>query len=99
MHRQEACNYKQLYDTEFEAQRAAAKMERRVEEQFHHYPCGNHWHIAHTDPTLRNKHVKILKDHCDLCGCNMKPERYMKHLKTQGHQRKEREQANVRPEL
>lgn len=47
------CDTKTLYDTEFEAEVAAAKVGHRRDEEFEHYQCGRHWHICHTDPTKR----------------------------------------------
>lgn len=97
MHRQEACNYKKLYDTEFESQRAAAKMERRVEEEFIHYPCGNHWHIAHKDREQRNRHIKDMRTRCEVCNCDIKVGTYGKHAKKMGHQTRERKLNHVEP--
>lgn len=55
------CDRKKLYDTEFEANRAAAITETRWGEAMMSYPCGKHWHIAHVEQRLRNKHIKEAK--------------------------------------
>lgn len=79
------CDSKVLYDTEFEAIVRAAKRTKQWGEEMMPYPCGTHWHIAHKDKTLRNKHIRILKDYCEDCGCKMRPTRYMKHITLPGH--------------
>lgn len=57
------CKGKVLYDTEFAATVAAAKVGHTIEEEMmiypHHYEGHKrHWHIAHVDKRLRNKHLK-----------------------------------------
>jgi hypothetical protein len=46
------CDTKVLYDTEFEAEVAAAKHRTAMEV----YKCGTHYHLTHADPTKRIGH-------------------------------------------
>lgn len=47
------CQTKKSYDSEFEAQRAAAITEHRLGEAFAPYQCSRHWHITHVDRQKR----------------------------------------------
>lgn len=47
------CQMKKHYDTEFEAEIAATKLGYHWKEEYVHYACGGHWHIAHADPKKR----------------------------------------------
>lgn len=56
------CKTKVRYDTEFQAIVVAARRSVEWGEEMEAYPCGNHYHIAHTDITLRGKHLDKEKE-------------------------------------
>lgn len=83
------CKNKVRYEGQFEADRAAAIAEHRWGEDMESYRHGRHYHIAHVDRSLRNKHPKPeQKDYCEYCHCNMRPTRWMKHQLTNLHKKK-----------
>jgi hypothetical protein len=83
------CNTKVLYDTEFEASRAAAIAEYRWGELMTYYPCGKHFHIAHKIKEERNKYPRLEKrDYCEACDQSIKPARWVRHTKMAQHIRK-----------
>lgn len=48
-----SCDTKKFYDTEFEAEIAAAKFEGVTGAMMVPYKCGRHFHITHADPDQR----------------------------------------------
>lgn len=56
------CETKVRYDSEFQAIVVAARRGVEWGEEMEAYPCGNHYHIAHTDPLLRGKHLDKEKE-------------------------------------
>lgn len=81
MRTEEACNYKKLYDTQFEAERAASITAHKFGEEMTVYECGKHYHLAHVDPSLRNKHIKPPRiDWCKTCHVYINPKNYDKHI-------------------
>lgn len=72
------CQTKKHFDTEFEAQHYANKVEYRFKEEMMAYPCNNHWHITHVDPSLRrgagHEHWR-----CPKCKSIMKQSSAAKH--------------------
>lgn len=90
------CDRKRLYDTLFEAERAAAIMEKEHHVRFISYQCGNHYHIAHWDRELRNQHnTNRNRTYCDICQQEMRQGRYPGHIKKLRHIRKARGQEDV----
>lgn len=87
----DSCKNKKVYDMEFEADRAAAQSEHWWSEEMHSYKHGSHWHIAHVDRNLSNKHLKapVLDPkeliRCAPCQCWLKRGRMPRHKKTNSH--------------
>lgn len=79
------CKGKARYDMEFEAIVAAAKCQALWGEEMEPYRHGNHYHIAHTDRALRNKHPSKL--YCEDCKAEMRPRRWKTHVLLEGHAR------------
>lgn len=72
------CRMKKHYDTEFEAEIAAAKLSYWWKEEYVHYPCGDHYHIAHKDPKKwRGTGHKYWR--CPKCKQIMKRKNASKH--------------------
>ena len=80
------CNVKILYDTEFEAERAASIAGYNFKSEMKHYPCGKHWHIANRMKINRSKQRSFNKGWCDICQTYMKPQNYERHITMRGHQ-------------
>lgn len=91
------CNSKVFYDTEFEAERAAAIVGYRRRQEFEAYQCGKHWHIAHSNPEERNKYPRLeKKDWCEVCEQPINPNRYQKHIQTGSHKKLQADQDDAR---
>lgn len=74
------CDSKKLYDTEFEAQRAAAISEHQFGEEFTYYKCNQHYHLTHADRNRRgSKRTKQLL--CQNCNEYIERGRELTHLK------------------
>lgn len=80
------CKSKHFYDTEFEAQRAAAIAGSDFKAGLVPYRCGNHWHIANVRKELRSKYRAFNRSYCKYCDCFMRPSRYNKHITLPAHQ-------------
>lgn len=81
------CDIKVLYDTEFEAEIAAAKMGYKLGVEMVSYRCPNtsHWHIANADPELRSRRRTVNRTYCEACDCYMKKGRWRTHQTTRRH--------------
>lgn len=81
MNRQDSCDTKVFYDTEFQATVMAARASARWGEEMMAYKCGSHWHMAHVDTRLRGKHIgKPKRDYCEVCQQVINPRNYAKHI-------------------
>lgn len=81
------CASKVFYDTEWEADQAANNVSYKFGTQMEAYACGNHWHIANTDPTKRSRVNADSQRYCVVCNSYMKRGRYQRHVTTKGHLR------------
>lgn len=75
---QTVCKTKKFYDTEFEADRAAAIAEYNLKQGFKSYRCvqGKHYHICHSDPQQWSKrcpHCKQLTGYGKVHKCKVVP--------------------------
>lgn len=61
------CQTKMHFDTEFEAQRAAAIAEDKYGEEMMPYQCNWHWHLTHANPDKRRGFGHRYRK-CDDCG-------------------------------
>lgn len=81
MERINACDYKKLFDTQFEADRAAALASYKFGTEMVAYQCYKHYHIANANPALRNHHVKKPRvNWCEICKVVLNPKNYDKHI-------------------
>ena len=71
------CETKKHYDTEFEAQRAAAITEDYLKAEMVPYQCGPHWHITHKDPSKRRGYGMYYR--CPHCKQIIKRKRIEYH--------------------
>lgn len=86
MNRQESCETKVFYDTEFQATVMAARASARWGEEMEPYKCGSHWHMAHVDIRLRGRHIRPpRKDYCEVCEQVINPLNYAKHIQKVRH--------------
>lgn len=86
------CNNKKRYDTEFEATVRAAKSGYQYGEEMEVYQHGNHWHVTHTEPDLRGKHVKKM-GFCRVCKVQVWEHNMQKHERMPRHKQKAKEKA------
>lgn len=70
------CHSKRFYDTEFEAQVAAAH--HNVEMRAYRCPGTNHYHLTHVDRTKRVGHGQKIA-HCKKCGGYFSARRFGVH--------------------
>lgn len=85
------CDVKKMYDTEFEAERAASQTAAFFDSEMVPYKCGSHWHIANKNPALRSKRRSFEKTYCDVCDVYMLKKTYEAHTRKLGHMRREKE--------
>lgn len=83
------CDVKVMYDTEFEAERAASIAEHEFQSVMTHYRCGTHWHIANKYKKFRTKNRKVNRGWCVACQTYLKPQNYNRHLTLPAHQANE----------
>lgn len=70
------CQTKKFYDTEFEANRAAAIAEYNLKQEFRAYRCHTHYHICHSNPkdwSKRCPHCKLLMKKSTVHNCKVVP--------------------------
>lgn len=91
------CDAKKFYDTEFEAEIAAAKSSHVYEAELVAYKCwyGNHWHVGNVDPTLRSKFRLFNRTYCQPCNQHMKAKTYREHVNKARHLYLERKQKEA----
>lgn len=82
----DSCKAKAFYDTEFEAERAAAIAGHGFGAEMEAYLCprGKHYHIANKKRALRNKFAKQ-NTYCEPCQAWMRSSRYQKHIFLPAH--------------
>lgn len=83
------CDVKVLYDTEFEAERAASIAEHEFKSEMTWYRCGRHYHIANKRKKNRSKNRKVNRSWCVACQTYMKPQNYARHITLVSHQANE----------
>lgn len=88
----EVCSRKATYDTEFEAERAAAIKEHRYGEEMVPYRCGKHYHLTHKQVSKRGKH-ELPKEYCEVCDSHMRVSHYRTHITRSGHLNRARKLA------
>jgi len=72
-----ACTNKLRWESEWEAQIAAAKSEYKWRKPMKIYPCGNHWHVASLLKEDRNHGGKY--DWCKACQTTIRKSNMRKH--------------------